>query len=116
MGVMNQWTGGFNNSMPAPPDLGHHFFGSSMRGDHHRLGSHQIRIAFDPHPTAPQFSEDSIVVDQVTEDSQGTAGGFLICQGDGVSDPKTHAEMMSTMNFHGESTMTLQDKAKSSTQ
>jgi hypothetical protein len=71
-----------------------------MGGDHDRLSGDLGDLVSDGNSLRAKVVEDSRVVYQIAEDGERLGLGVAEGQGDGVTNAKAHAKMMSADNLH----------------
>jgi len=96
----NQRTGCFKNQQPPIAGGLLHFFRGPVRGDHREFRAHVLQIPFHADTSIFQFGVDGVVVNQFPKDGEGCVFPGLHCQINGILDPKAHAHMPGSNDFH----------------
>ena len=101
MSVTNQWAGGISEFETGCAPFAPLQIGSAMSGDHHAMGvrSGIVERSFGDALGLQLLANDG-VMDELTENGEGTVGGEFFGLGNGVADAETDPEMSGEKNFH----------------
>src|SRR5437867_3392930 len=97
---MDQRAGCFEHIEPALAKALHRSLRRAVRGDHDGLGCDARKILLKADAALAQIGQDTFIMNQIAENCNWLRPVVSESQLNGIANPKTHAQMGRTDDFH----------------